>query len=75
MSIKKKYSENNITDARSSILPGNRGLDSQYYHFFSYYQTFGEEFVNNLSIIDLIFCLGPEAETTLAQSVKNKKQT
>jgi len=73
--FKKEYKENNITDARSRILPNKRTLESPYYEFFTYHQVFDKNFVENLSIIDLIFCLGPQAETTLAQSVRNKKQT
>lgn len=36
-----------------------------------YYQTFGNDFVSNLSIIDLIFNMGPESRTILAGS-RNK---
>lgn len=33
-----------------------------------YYQTFGNDFVSNLSIIDLLFNKGPEARQVLSQS-------
>ena len=73
--FEKKYNNDRITDARSLILPNKRTLESPYFNFFKYQQTFGKEFVDNLSIIDLLFCLGPEAGTSLEQSVNNKKQT
>lgn len=35
-----------------------------------YYQTFGNDFVSNLSIIDLLFNMGPEARSVLLRSCK-----
>ena len=35
-----------------------------------YPQLFGLDFVPNLSILDLLFCVGPEAEKVLKQSLK-----
>jgi len=68
---KRKYPNKNIKDARSGILPANRTLSSTYSNFDTYQQVFGKQFAQNLSIIDLIFCLGPEASISLAQCVKN----
>ncbi len=70
-----KYNDNLIKDARSSILPSNRTKNSPWCDFTTYQQVFGTQFTQNMSIIDLIFCLGPEAPLNLAQCVKNKKQT
>ncbi|MBX2897281.1 MAG: WbqC family protein [Cyclobacteriaceae bacterium] len=33
-----------------------------------YYQIFGNQFVSNLSLVDLLFCAGPEACSTLVSS-------
>jgi hypothetical protein len=38
---------------------------------YPYPQMFGLDFVPNLSIIDLLFCMGPESKEVLMQSKKN----
>ncbi|WP_341225005.1 WbqC family protein [uncultured Arcticibacterium sp.] len=43
-----------VIDIKSKVLP-------EKHHFEPYLQNFGNEFVPNLSIIDLLFCKGPEA--------------
>jgi len=50
-----------ITDRRT--FPG-RGL----YQPAKYYQVFGREFGENLSLVDLLFCKGPEASDILLKS-------
>ena len=54
----------NVIDARNSILP-NKKVDSII--FKKYNQVFEERygFIENLSILDLLFCVGPEAELYL----------
>ncbi|TDE16883.1 hypothetical protein E0F88_08555 [Dyadobacter psychrotolerans] len=42
----------------------------KYYQPETYYQTFGNDFVSNLSIVDLIFNMGPEARSVLLKSSK-----
>ena len=42
----------------------------KYYQPKTYYQTFGNDFVSNLSIVDLIFNMGPEARSVLLKSSK-----
>lgn len=42
----------------------------KYYKPEPYYQTFGNDFVSNLSIVDLIFNMGPEARSILLKSRK-----
>jgi hypothetical protein len=37
-----------------------------------YYQTFGNDFVSNLSIVDLLFNMGPEAKSVLLRSCKSQ---
>jgi hypothetical protein len=44
----------------------------RYYVPTPYYQTFGNDFVGNLSIIDLIFNMGPEAKSVLLKSLKSR---
>lgn len=41
-----------------------------FYQPVPYYQTFGNDFVDNLSIVDLLFNMGPESRLILAQSCK-----
>jgi len=50
-----------VVDARSSILPSGRAVCSQDYLSTKYQQVFGNIFHPNLSIVDLLFCKGPEA--------------
>ncbi len=45
----------------------NQGI-YKYYKPEPYYQTFGNDFVSNLSIVDLIFNMGPEARSVLLKS-------
>ncbi|GGM80511.1 hypothetical protein GCM10010967_10390 [Dyadobacter beijingensis] len=44
----------------------------KYYHPTPYYQTFGNDFVGNLSIVDLLFNMGPEAKSVLLRSCKSQ---
>jgi hypothetical protein len=44
----------------------------KYYNPEPYYQTFGNDFVSNLSIVDLIFNAGPEARSVLLRSCKRQ---
>ncbi len=48
-------------DARSIIHHKKNYREGKFYTPVSYYQIFGRKFVENLSIIDLLFCAGPEA--------------
>ena len=58
-----------VTDLRSVIHP-KQGLDKLlFYNSPSYTQVFGDQFVSNLSIIDLIFCEGPDAIHIIKRSV------
>ncbi|GGH37907.1 hypothetical protein GCM10007423_31240 [Dyadobacter endophyticus] len=44
----------------------------KYYSPAPYYQTFGNDFVGNLSIVDLLFNMGPEAKSVLLRSCKSQ---
>ena len=62
-----------VVDLRSKIHPRN-GVNS--YDFFKqipYNQVFGNIFAGTLSIIDLLFCEGPEAVAFLQNSVPNNR--
>lgn len=50
-----------VLDLRSAITLKNEENLQYFYRPVSYYQVFGNAFVANASIIDLIFCEGPEA--------------
>ncbi len=54
-------SELGISDLRNTIQPNSETK----IHFESYRQVFGEEFIPNLSILDLLFCEGPNASSIL----------
>lgn len=50
-----------IYDLRSTISPKNSERLHEFYEAAIYPQVFGNKFVSNLSLIDLIFCEGPGA--------------
>jgi hypothetical protein len=57
---------NEVIDFKSKTLPINTNFDP-------YIQNFGNEFVPNLSIVDLLFCKGPEAALILRNRNKNEQ--
>ena len=59
-----------ILDLRSAINAKNKGNDSSIYQSKDYYQVFGNAFVSNLSLIDLLFCAGPDSLRILKASQK-----
>ena len=61
-----------LVDIRGSIRPGASFLERNYYRPTPYPQLFGLDFEPNLSILDLLFCLGPEAGNNLKNSVKKE---
>ncbi len=67
-----KQTERGVTDLRNSIRPNKALPDSLEFDPMSYYQVFGADFVNNLSILDLLFCEGPQAKSLLMASIKKK---
>lgn len=61
---------NNHIDARGRINPKNQACHPRWlFNPVSYFQVFGNKFDKNLSVIDLIFCAGPESRQILEQSL------
>jgi hypothetical protein len=78
LSIKKKIdftsayknsTENAIDDFRSAIHPKKEYKNNNLYTPVRYRQNFGNNFVSNLSIIDLLFCEGPRSIEIIRQSM------
>lgn len=58
----KKSVENNVIDLRSTISPKKKIINP---NSLAYVQLFGSNFVADMSIIDLLFCEGPNAMSFL----------
>ena len=61
-----------VLDLRSALNAKDQTNLSQFYLPISYRQVFGNTFVANASIIDLIFCMGPEASRIIRASVPQR---
>jgi len=61
-----------VFDLRSALNSKDDGNLSQFYLPITYRQVFGNRFVANASIIDLIFCMGPEASKIIKASAVQK---
>lgn len=64
--------QTSILDLRSAISPKELEQSRQIYYPVKYNQVFGNTFVENLSLIDLIFCEGPEASKIVEASTIRK---
>ena len=58
-----------VFDGRGLISPKTKANVDPFYHPCPYNQIFGSKFVANLSVIDLLFCEGPNAMSILRQSI------
>ena len=67
-----KNVEYSVCDEISQINNKKQKYIFKYYSPKPYYQTFGNDFVSNLSIVDLIFNMGPEAKSVLLKSLKSQ---
>lgn len=63
-----------VVDLRGQILPASPFSARSYYLPVPYTQTFGLDFVPNLSVLDLLFCLGTGADDLLGKSQKKHEQ-
>jgi hypothetical protein len=63
-----------ILDYRGMITPKDERYQSKLYNPVPYQQVFGNAFVQNTSLIDLIFCAGPEAGRIVRASSRENEQ-
>ncbi len=63
-----KVPKNDQIDIRGMIHPKNSKSQTTNFQSVSYPQVFGNNFVDNLSVLDLMFCEGANATTILAGS-------
>lgn len=71
VSYEKPLPENNV-DLRSLISAKKPYSERSFYQRVPYYQVFGNQFVENLSLIDLLFCEGPRSPLIISQSSVKK---
>ncbi len=64
----RKSPNEDTIDMRSTISPKVNVENLPWFHAKPYYQLFGKDFVPNLSILDLLFCTGPDASIILKES-------
>lgn len=72
MFFSERYEHNpgeGVLDVRSVIHPKRDHAKNSFYVPYSYNQIFGKNFVENMSIIDLLFCEGPNASSVLKNSL------
>lgn len=69
-----KNAESGVFDLRNVINAKNPTGSNKYYKAVEYGQVFGNMFVKNLSLVDLIFCTGPEAGSLVQISSRETEQ-
>jgi hypothetical protein len=69
-----KKPEPHIIDLRSRIHPRKPLSALNWFNAKPYQQIFGNNFVPNLSVLDLLFCSGPESLMVLKQSIVNESE-
>jgi hypothetical protein len=67
--VYKNSAETALDDLRSAIHPKKEFKNNKLYTPVRYRQNFGNNFVSNLSIIDVLFCEGPRSLEIIRQSV------
>ena len=71
MDVKLDQVKSGLIDLRGLFSPKQSFELRNFYQPFEYPQNFGNTFVPNLSILDLLFCQGPEAGEILRRSVEH----
>ncbi len=72
LTLTERYNHSHLEDKldyRSVIHPKKDSRRHGFYQAYPYQQIFGKNFVQDLSIIDLLFCEGPNAMSILRQSL------
>lgn len=69
--LDERMANEGIRDIRGVVNAKKSYTERSIYRAIPYPQLFGLDFVPNLSIIDLLFCMGPESKSILIQSQKN----
>ena len=59
-------------DLRNVINDKKAHPENKFYQAVAYPQVFGSKFVPNLSLLDLIYCMGPDANEVIQRSVSIK---
>lgn len=72
-SVYEKAVPQSVSDYRSLISPKNPESCMTFFKSVGYQQVFGSKFVNNLSIVDLVFCEGPGAMSIVRASASVNK--
>ena len=65
-----KMDKNTLYDGRGEINPKKSNFPNSIFMPEKYFQVFGNNFVQNLSVIDLIFCEGPQARHFIQKSCR-----
>lgn len=65
-----KDPDSRIYDGRNQIMPKHKDSRERFLNSHRYEQVFGKNFVPNLSVIDLLFCVGPNARSYVINSLK-----
>jgi hypothetical protein len=63
-----------VVDLRGQIVPSSPFSERSFYTPMPYTQLFGADFVPNLSVMDLLFCTGTDADDLLQKSQKKHEQ-
>lgn len=71
LSYEKQYHPD-VRDLRSYITPGNTEFVQRVYNAVPYHQIFGNTFAANLSVLDVVFCCGPEASRIISSGSKRE---
>ncbi|MEM9675717.1 MAG: WbqC family protein [Bacteroidota bacterium] len=64
--------QNEMYDYRKKILVSNLTIEDFQFQPIKYIQAFGKDFVPNLSIVDVLFCEGPQASQIIERSITQR---